>query len=308
MELRLDQESLLVYKALASPSRLQILNLVAEKPCTATNLAQRLHLSKAVLSRHLAQLREAGLIREKAQRNARDRREKYVTLNVDHAEIVFPRKVYLPFKSATQSTPIGYYSNFKVAPTCGLASKDGVIGAVDEPRSFVATERIHATLLWLSNGYVEYRLPNPLKREQEPEMLELSLELASEYPGSNNSWPSDITFQVNGVSIATWTAPGNFSDVRGKLTPSWWSGEYSQYGLLKHIRIDHHDTGIDGVPVSKTTIDELHLHDSPFITVTIGVQEDARYKGGLTIFGKDFGNYPQDIVTTLYFTEPQLLP
>ncbi|MCI5826397.1 MAG: ArsR family transcriptional regulator [Arcanobacterium sp.] len=306
MELRLDNESLLVYKALASASRLQVLNLVAERPRTATDLAHHLHLSKAVLSRHLAQLREAGLIREKENTNPHDRREKYVTLNVDHVEIVFPSTIYLPFKSTTQATPIGYFSNFKVEPTCGLASKDGVIGKIDEPRSFVDIERIHATLLWLSNGYVEYRLPNPLERQQEPQMLELSLELASEYPGSNNSWKSDITFQINGVDIGTWTSPGNYSDVRGKLTPSWWNARFSQYGLLKHVRIDHENTGIDGAPLSGTTIDELNLHDSRFITITIGIRDDALHKGGLTIFGKDFGNHAQDIVTTLYYTEPQL--
>ena len=134
-------------------------------------------------------------------------------------------------------------------------------------------------------------------------MLEVSLELSSEYPVSSNAWPSDITFTVNGVEVGTWTCPGNFSDVRGKLTPSWWNAKYSQYGLLKYLRVNRDDTGIDGVKLSDANIDDLALEDSPFITLRIGIKPDAINPGGLTIFGKDFGNYPQDITISLYYTE-----
>jgi predicted transcriptional regulator len=35
--------------------------------------------------------------------------------------------------------------------------------------------------------------------------------------------------------------------------------------------------------------------------VRIGVKADARYVGGLNIFGRHFGNYPQDIVLRLRY-------
>ena len=60
MELRLDKESLAVYKALASETRLNILTLLAEHPRTISELATALSLSKAVLSRHMAILDEVG--------------------------------------------------------------------------------------------------------------------------------------------------------------------------------------------------------------------------------------------------------
>ena len=37
---------------------------------------------------------------------------------------------------------------------------------------------------------------------------------------------------------------------------------------------------------------------------SIGVKDDARNKGGLNLFGRKFGNYPQDIVMRMGFEFP----
>ncbi|MDD7465772.1 MAG: ArsR family transcriptional regulator [Actinomycetaceae bacterium] len=303
MELNLDETSLRVYRALASAPRLDILNQIAAEPCTASDLSQKLHLSKAVLSRHLSQLKAVGLIKETAGVNNVDSRRHYYAMNVDRAEIIFPRKVYLPFSSVRQEVPVGFYSDFHIEPTCGLLTTKGVIGKIDEPRSFGETARVHASLLWFNNGFVEYRIPNPVNPGMRPEMLEISVELSSEFPGSNNAWKSDITFAVNGVAVATWTCPGNFSDVRGRLTPSWWDANFSQYGLLKHVRVNKNSVGIDGEEVSRVSIDDLHLESSPFINLRIGILPSALNNGGVTLFGKEFGNHPQDIVVSVYYSE-----
>lgn len=109
--------------------------------------------------------------------------------------------------------------------------------------------------------------------------------LASEFPYSNNVWPSDIYFDINGVRIGTWTCPGNFSDVRGFYTPAWWGDNLSQYGLLKHIRIGRKDTSVDGEYLSAVTVEDLNLRNDNFIRLRIGVDPKARHKGGITLFG-----------------------
>ncbi len=53
-----------------------------------------------------------------------------------------------------------------------------------------------------------------LEEDQHLEMLEISMEIASEFPFSNNNWPSDITFSLNNKYLGTWTSPGDFSDIR----------------------------------------------------------------------------------------------
>lgn len=54
-----------ICSALASPVRLQILDLVSEQERTATELLEILQIPKANLSQHLAVLKDAGIIRSR---------------------------------------------------------------------------------------------------------------------------------------------------------------------------------------------------------------------------------------------------
>ncbi len=305
MELNLETDGIAIYKALASETRIQMLSLLANKPATASELAKQLNISKAIISRHLKELADVKLIHLSHNYKSDDERKKVYALKVDRININFPKRIYYPYKKKVHEIKLGFFSDFDIQPTCGLASATEIIGEFDDPKSFVSDERVKASLLWFSRGYVEYRIPNLLNKEggEYPELLELSLELSSEFPISNNVWPSDITFSINGVEIGTWTCPGNFSDVRGKYTPNWWDSGYSQYGLPVHIRSNHDNTGIDGHLLSHVNIDDLNLDSSPFITLRIGVKDDAFNVGGVTIFGNGFGNTEQNILVTLYYSE-----
>jgi len=308
MELYLDQGSLPVYKALASGTRLKILTMFAEKPLTVSETAEELGLSKAIISRHIRILEDAKLIHLNGENDLKeDSRKKVFSLSVDQIDIMFPKRIFLPYKKNVNEVKLGYYSDFQVKPTCGLASSQQIIEAVDDLRAFVSNDRIHASLLWFSDGYVEYMIPNHLEAHEHPELLEISLELSSEFPGSNNNWPSDITFYINDRKVGTWTSQGNYSDVRGKYTPNWWDNRFSQYGLLKHLRISNEDTGIDGQKISDVSLKDLSIKNSPFIKLKIGIEEQAANKGGLTIFGESFGNHPQNILVTLYYSERMVL-
>jgi predicted transcriptional regulator len=45
----------------------------------------------------------------------------------------------------------------------------------------------------------------------------------------------------------------------------------------------------------------LNIVSGGFISVRIGIKDDATRIGGLNIFGRHFGNYPQDIVMRLRY-------
>ena len=108
MQLYLDKKSLEVYKALASDTRLEILKRLADSPSTTTDLARDMQLSKAIMSRHLTLLEDAGLIRPSHSQDASDNRKKIYTLRVDNINIEFPKRVYLPYKKKEYEVKVGY--------------------------------------------------------------------------------------------------------------------------------------------------------------------------------------------------------
>ena len=302
MQLDLSENSLPVYSALASPVRLQILRLLSEGGLNITQLAEQLHLSKAIVTKHVAQLEAAKLI-ETQKQPGRSGIQKISHLAVDTIGITFPARIYRSYQAHTCEIKIGHFSGFEVTPTCGLATVQQPVGEFDTPVSFALPDRVDASLLWFSTGYIDYKVPCYLTAEQEPKLLEISFEVASEFPFSNNIWPSDMTFSINGVEIGTWTCPGNFSDVRGFYTPDWWVDGLSQYGLLKHLRVDPAHTNIDGLVLSLVKLDDLKLMESPFIDFRITIDPKAEHPGGVTLFGKGFGNHLQDIIVKLYYVD-----
>lgn len=197
--------------------------------------------------------------------------------------------------------PVGAFVNHDVVSPCGMAGADSVIGRLDDPVLFYSPERYQAQLVWLTHGFLEYRFPNHSYQRDNPKSLQLSLEICSEAAPSAAEWQSDIFLEINGRRIGQWTSPADFSDKRGNLTPAWWPDWNSQYGLLKVWHIDAGGSSIDGRIMSSVTIAQLKLPEKPFIAVRIGVDDEAENKGGLNVFGRGFGNHPQDIVLQIEY-------
>jgi len=296
LQLDISEASLPVYEALASSVRLRIIQLLSKNKLNVKELASELNLSSAIVTMHVKKLETAGLI-------ATDRqgRSKVSSLKVDAININFPEKIYTAYETLETSIPIGQYTNYEITPPCGLATSEDFIGVNDHPKYFMDPKRMDAQILWFTQGFIEYQVPNLLE-ESQLEMLEISLEIASEFPFSNNNWPSDITFYLNGKELGTWTSPGDFSDVRGKNNPSWYPDNLNQYGLLKTIRIMAHGTYMEGEPLSDVRITDFPLSETQLWTLRVEVKEDAKNVGGCTIYGKNFGNHDQDINLKLFYS------
>jgi predicted transcriptional regulator len=65
--------------------------------------------------------------------------------------------------------------------------------------------------------------------------------------------------------------------------------------------VTNHGSYVDGIQVSKVTLQDLTLKPGDPIPVRIGIKETALNIGGLNLFGSKFGNYPQDIVLRQHF-------
>lgn len=300
MRIDADVKSLPIFEAMASEVRLDIIKLLSVRQMNIKEIARELSLSSAIITMHVSKLEKAGII--KTQRvKSNGGVQRLCTLSVDLIEICFPKQKIQERKYYQIIIPVGHYTDFNVQPTCGLATAEKIIGYFDDPRFFLHPERMDARVLWFGKGFVEYKIPNYLLPGQKPEELEISMEICSEAPGVNNNWPSDITFYVNETKLGMWTSPGDFGKERGIYTPKWWSTDVNQFGLLKVIKINNSGTFIDGQKVSDINIENISL-DKKQWTLKIAVEEGAEHVGGVSLFGKGFGNYDQDIVVKVFYS------
>ena len=294
-----------VTKALGSSKRLAILHFLSSHTCSVLEIAEALHMPPSTATLHINILQRAGLIKTDLQPATRGL-QKMCARVYDQVMIQLPLVQGHEETTNEVSMPIGAYSDLSITPTCGIVNEYGIIGHLDDPAAFYEPEHIHAQFLWFRKGYVEYRFPNRLPTGAVLDALELSLEVCSEAPLHHDDWPSDITVWVNGNQIGTWTSPGDFGGERGSLTPAWWDIHNSQYGLLKIWRVTGHGSFVDGRPVSDVCLADLNLEAGVPIPVRVGVREDAHNVGGLNLFGRKFGNYPQDIVLRQRFRRGEL--
>ncbi|NLI59937.1 MAG: helix-turn-helix domain-containing protein [Clostridiales bacterium] len=299
MKIKASQEWLPVYEALASKVRLRIIEILAKESKNIKELAQALDLSSAIMTMHVRKLEEAGIVTSQRVRS-NGGIQKLCSLAIDHLDIEFPKGIDKERKYHQVTIPVGHYTDFNILPTCGLATRDKIIGYFDDPRYFLDVERVNAKILWFMKGYIEYRIPNHLLPNERLDELEISMELGSEAPGYNNNWPSKINFYVNDKCLGQWTSPGDFGDKRGRFTPAWWSSEINQYGILKVLKVNEQGSWMDGVKISDVKLQDLNIQHENLV-FRIEVSEEDENPGGLTLYGAGFGNYDQDIIAKLYY-------
>jgi predicted transcriptional regulator len=297
------KDSLPVFKALSSDVRINILDILAKyKQLNMNELSEKLNLTNGAVTMHIKKLEECGLIKT-TNLTGKHGLQKICSLHEDKFVIdIGTRNIE---NSYDIDLNIGHYSNYDITPTCGIATKDKLIGEVDNPNYFADPERINADILWFTKGYIEYRIPNYLKPNETFSELQISMEISSEAPGVCSDWPSDIHFFINDIKVGSWTSPGDFGDSKGILTPSWWFPNWNQYGLLKLLNINSYGTFIDGMKISDVTLKDLDLNYKSDILLKLSVPEETKHVGGLTIFGKNFGNYNQGLHIRLIYNTLQ---
>ncbi|MCM3135260.1 winged helix-turn-helix transcriptional regulator [Paenibacillus polysaccharolyticus] len=288
-----------IFKALSSEIRIQIIELLARNQSLNLNdLATKLGLSNGAITMHIKKLEESGLI-EINTAVGKHGIQKICYLNEEKLMVdLRSQEIHNRYEVEIQ---VGHYSDYQAAPTCGIATKDSIIGEFDDPRYFADPLRIDAEMIWLAEGYLEYRIPNYLKPNQTFNEIQLSMELGSEAPGFCDNYPSDIYFYINGKKIGLWTSPGDFGDTRGTFNPDWWPPHLNQYGMLKLIRITKEGSYIDGCKISDVTLDDIGLDYKSDIHFRIAVTDGPVNKRGLTIFGKNFGNYGQGLLARVLY-------
>lgn len=297
-----DKEKLInICKALSSPVRLDILHFLALKPAIISDVAAEFKIPLSSAALYIKGLENAGLIRVQAIPGSRGS-QKLCGVLVNRIEINMFRDLLEPKPAFLyrESMPVGAYFDYHIQPSCGMASEICNLSFEDSVGIFTASARFKAQLIWLSQGYLEYRFSNSFLKTNKANRVKYSFEICSEALGYNNEWPSDVTVSINNHEIGIVHCEADYGGRKGKLNPEWWNASSTQYGLLRSVEITVNGCYIDNVPVSDETLQSLGLADNEFIRFKLEVKEDAEYVGGFNLFGEKFGDYPQDIVMEIY--------
>ena len=288
----------LLYEALDSDVRLGILDELRQKgELNLAYFANRFNVSNGAITAHVKKLHAAGLIEISTSSGIRGT-QKICSLAADKIVIDFLASQQEEGRVESACIDVGQYVAYEAHPTCGLATRESVVGRFDDPACFSYPERFRAGILWLSYGYVEYLLPNYLTENTRLAGLQITLELASEAPGYAAYYPSDVHFSLNGKELGVYLSKGEYNDRTGTVSPSWWYGNLGQYGKKVTLFVNREGTYLDGVKVSETKLDDLGIAVGEQLRFRISVPENAEHRGGFTLFGKGFGDYDEGIVCT----------
>lgn len=296
LSLENGEELYTVAKALNSQTRIQILRLLNNTSLNVNELAHKLGIPKSTASGHIQVLEESGLIISDRQPGIHGHM-KLCSRNIDSVSILLHTDAdTMSQNEFTVQMPIGSFTDCHIVEPCGMVGEHGPIDVDNAPQVFYNPDRMGAQLIWFTSGYVEYRFPKTILSYGHLSMLEVSFEACAEAPYYRQVWPSDITVWMNGHEIATWTCGGDFGDRRGKLNPGWWPNSLTQYGNLKRFQVDAKGSYIDSVRCSSVSLHDLKLSENPFISVRLGIKDNAVHAGGMNIFGEKFGDFAQNIV------------
>ncbi len=286
-------ELIKVARAFASDERLKILKYMLNKSVSVSAISKDLDMPISSVSRHIDILSEAGLIVITYQPGLKGHTKYCAQAVLDAKVSLVAEKAETKSKSYIVEMPIGLYTECNVSAPCG---KESPLGVFDNPNIFFSPLRQQAECIWFESGSVTYTFPVTVDISDK-HRISFSMEVCSDTIYFNNNWPSDITLKINGVEVLTFTSPGNFGGKRGKYTPAYWPVTSTQFGLLKKCSVDKNGVYLDNTFVhNKLTIDDLHITENDVIRFNIGVKKDAEYRGGISLFGKNFGDFDQAII------------
>ena len=283
--------------ALDSIERIEILRSILYKSKGLQELSNELNIPISSIMRHVDILTDAQLVVISYQPGPKGH-TKYCSQTILSYTVSFdvPDINKAKDNEYTLELPIGFFSQCQISTPCGMNGKDAKIGKYDDKRVFFTPERVNAEQLWFEEGFITYNFAVP-PEDMDYSSIAFSFEICSETVYFNNYWPSDITVYINDVEVLTFTSPGDFGGRKGLLTPEYWPITSTQYGLLKRIIVNNFGVFHDGKLASRSiTYNDLHIFDNSAVKFTIGIKPDAKHKGGINLFGKNFGDYNQAII------------
>lgn len=289
--------------ALGNETRLKILRRLQSEPYAMqiSALGRELGIPTTTLLYHLEKMEKAELVRVYYKSTSHGT-QKIVVRDLRGADLRFyfsMRRGRSHSEKFTQSMGVGQFTEFFGSDFNFCTAEKRYVNLND---NCYHPERFAAELVYTTNGIISYRFSNQVAKFHKVNELSVSLELCSEAPYFDNNYLSDITFWINGTEICTYTSLGDFGDHRGLCNPQWWRSVDTQHGVIVTITVDDDGVYINGEEtMSKANLKKLHLEKGNCIELKFGNKPTATNLGGFNVFGKRFGDYPQDISLALSY-------
>lgn len=291
-----------ICEALGNETRLKILKILQRAPHLQTlqSLSKELNIPKTTLLHHLNVMEKANIVAVTYKSNnkttarffGRDARSLFVNFYYNEEEAVKEER-------ETQELGIGQFVDF-FGESFGFCTETDDYSFMVE--KCFSPQRYGAQLIWTNRGIITYYFNNNTPRYHNVTELSLSLEICSEAPYFDNEQKSDITFWINGKEITTYVCQGDYGDRRGLLTPTWWGSHNTQYGKLVTLTVTNEGVFLNGAKThSKVTLKDLNLARGNKTVIQFGNKDTTEHPGGFNIFGKAFGDYPQNIKLTFKY-------
>lgn len=289
-----------VGRALSVPERVQIMKSLLCASKSIAEISQELDIPASSISRHINVLAEAGLVYVMYKPSLKGHTKYCSQAILELCVSMEPITVNQEKKGYTVEMPIGMFSDCRIKAPCGMTGVEEYVEAVDDPNVFFSPRRVEAECIWFDQGFISYHFPTDFPRDGQYSSITFSFEVCSETMYYNNEWESDITVCINQKEVLTFTSEGDFGGRRGKYTPLYWPVTSTQFGILKRITVDDKGVWEDNLLISdKVKFADLRIGEESMIRLDIGVKDDAEHKGGVNLFGRNFGDYAQSILMTL---------
>lgn len=286
-------------RALSIPERVKILQSILNKSKSLSEIASELNMPLSSVARHVDVLADAQIIFVNYLPGPKGHTKFCAQAILKYSISLEAPAIDNTPSAYTVELPLGLFSHCHIKAPCGMNGKEHTLNTFDDPSIFFLPDRIHAEALWFDQGFISYNFPTP-KQPNNFHSISFSFEICSETSYYNNDWPSDITISINNIDVLTFTSEGDFGGRRGKYTPDYWPITSTQFGKLKTITVTEKGVYLDNVLNHKNiTFEDLHIFEGTAIRLTIGIKDDAIHKGGINLFGKNFGDFPQSIVMTI---------
>ena len=294
----------IIASALDNQVRLMILAALNAGPLTITELSKITGVPTSNIVFHVNILEKANIIKIRFFGKASIISLLTNNINFEIRNSDVPKVVSKRKRTVDYEIPLGNYIDIKRTRKSGVdaSSKDKRLEEINSENIFDSS-RFNIDLFSLTSCQIIY----PLKKFKNEKIREIhiSLELCSEIAFYRNDIKSEIVFYINDIELTKYTLKGDFGGRRGLLNPSWYGDSSSQYGTLIDIVVSELGVTINGELLnSKVKIDNLKLDQNPIDnTFTFGTPDYESTLSGFNLFGKSFGDYPQNIKVKCLLTK-----